>query len=222
MEMLEFLKQSVIEMDVEKAAELTQKALDEGLDAEEVLNRALVPAMDVVGEEYEQGKRYLPEMFLSAEAMKSAMEVLSPWLGRSRAKLAGVAVIGTVEGDLHDVGKNLVRMMLEGSGFEVHDLGTEIPASQFVEAVKKHDADIVGMSALLTTTMIYMPEVIEVLKGADLRDRVRVMVGGAPLTQEFADGIGADGYAPDAAAAVKLAKRLMTELKAKNAITKPR
>ena len=209
MGMIESLRQSVIEMEVERAAELTQKALGEGLDAEDILNGALISALDVVGEEYGQGKRYLPEMLVSAEAMKSAMEVLSPWLDRSREKLAGVVVIGTVEGDLHDIGKNVVRMMLEGAGFEVHDLGVETPSSRFVEAVKEYDPDLVGISALLTTTMVEIPKVLQALEENELRDRVKVMIGGAPVTQEYADEIGADGYGQDAAMAVKLAKQLI-------------
>jgi 5-methyltetrahydrofolate--homocysteine methyltransferase len=215
MEVLEELKASVIGMELERAAELTKKALDGGLDPERILKEALIPAMDAVGEEYEQGKRYIPEMLVSAEAMKSAMEILRPLLTKSRVEPMGRVVIGTVEGDLHDIGKNLVAMMLEGGGFEVHDLGTEVTADRFVEAVREYNADLVGMSALLTTTMVYMPKVIEALKEASLQDKVKVMVGGAPLTQEYADEIGADGYAPDAASAVKLAKRLLKELRSK-------
>jgi 5-methyltetrahydrofolate--homocysteine methyltransferase len=213
MGVLEDLKRSVIEMEVEKAAELTQKALDEGLGAEEILNKALVPAMDAVGEQYERGERYVPEMLLSAHAMKGAMEKLRPLLAKSGVEPKGRVVIGTVEGDLHDIGQNLVSMMLEGAGFEVYNLGTEVSAERFVAGAKEHNADLVGMSALLTTTMIHMPEVIEALKENGLRDRVKVMIGGAPVTQEYADEINADGYAPDAAAAVKLAERLMAELR---------
>jgi len=215
MGVLEDLKQNVIEMEVERAIELTQKALDEGLGAEEILNKALIPAMDVVGEQYERGEKYVPEMLLSAHAMKGAMGLLRPLLVESGVEMKGRVVIGTVEGDLHDIGQNLVGMMLEGAGFEVHNLGAEVPAEEFVKGAKEHEADLVGMSALLTTTMLHMPEVIEALKENGLRDRVKVMIGGAPVTQEYADEIGADGYAPDAASAVKLAERLMTELKEK-------
>jgi len=213
MGVLEDLKQSVIDMEVEKAIELTQKALDEGLGAEEILDKALIPAMDVVGEQYERGEKYVPEMLLSAQAMKGALEKLRPLLAKSGVEPKGRVVIGTVEGDLHDIGQNLVSMMLEGAGFEVYNLGAEVPAEEFVKAVKEHDAHLVGLSALLTTTMIHMPEVIEALKENGLRDRVKVMIGGAPVTQEYADEIGADGYAPDAASAVKLAERLAAELK---------
>lgn len=210
---MEELKAAVVGMEVERATELTQRALDGGLSAEEVLRGALIPAMELVGEEYEQGKRYVPEMLLSAHAMKGAMEKLRPLLAGSGARLKGKVVIGTVEGDLHDIGKNLVAMMLEGAGFEVHDLGTEVTAERFVEAVREHGAELVGMSALLTTTMVHMPEVIRALEEAGLRSRVRVMVGGAPVTEEYAREIGADGYGADAAAAVRVANRLIGELK---------
>ncbi|MBC7099553.1 corrinoid protein [Candidatus Bipolaricaulota bacterium] len=209
--MLEKLKQAVLEGDSERAAQLTKEALENGLEPERILNDALVAAMEVVGEEYERGDRYIPEMLISAEAMKAAMEVLRPELVEAGVKPRGKVVIGTVEGDLHDIGKNLVAMMLEGAGFEVVDLGTEVTAERFVQAAREHRADIVGMSALLTTTMTHMPEVIEALKREGLRDGVKVMVGGAPVTQEYAEKIGADGYAPDAASAVELAKRLLGE-----------
>jgi 5-methyltetrahydrofolate--homocysteine methyltransferase len=215
MGVLEVLKQSVIEMEVEKAAKLTQKALDEGFDAEEVLNGALIPAMVVVGEQYERGERYIPETLLSAHSMRGAMEKLQPLLAKARVEPKGRVIIGTVEGDLHDIGKNLVAMMLEGAGFEVYDLGIDLPAGRFVEGAKKHKVDLVGASALLTTTMVRFREVLEALEESGLRDKVRVMVGGAPVTQWYADEVGADGYAPDAASAVKLAERLTTELKSK-------
>lgn len=206
---LDELKTIVIDMEVEKAVELTQKALDEGKEAEEILNQALVPAMDIVGDQYDRGDKFVPEMLLSANAMKEAMVLLRPLLVESGVKMKGTVVLGTVEGDLHDIGQNLVSMMLEGAGFEVQNLGSETPSDEFVQAVKEHNPDIVGMSAMLTTTMLHMPEVIDALKEAGLRDKVKVMIGGAPLTQDYADEIGADGYAPDAAAATKLADKLM-------------
>lgn len=211
MGILDDLKNFVIEMEVERAAELTQKALDEGLGAKEILNQALIPAMDIVGEQYERGERYVPEMLLSAHAMKGAMEKLRPLLAKAGVEPRGKVCIGTVEGDLHDIGKSLVAMMLEGAGFEISDLGTEVTAERFIQAVKERGTNILGMSALLTTTMAHMPEVIEVLKENGLREKVKVMIGGAPVTQEYADEIGADGYAPDAASAVELAKRLVAE-----------
>lgn len=207
--MLEELKTAVLEGEDERAAELAWKALGAGIEPGILLNKALVPAMEIVGREYEEGKRYVPEMLISAEAMKAAMEVLRPKLAETGVKLKGKVVIGTVEGDLHDIGKNLVTMMLEGAGFEVIDLGVEVTAERFVQAVREHKPDVLGMSALLTTTMIHMPEVIEALKAAGLREIVKVIVGGAPITQEYAKKIGADGYAPDAASAVQIVKQLL-------------
>lgn len=203
------LKQSVIDMEVEKATELTQKALDEGTEAEKVMNEALVPAMDAVGDQYEKGERYVPEMLLSAQAMKGGMQLLRPLLAESGVEPKGRIVIGTVEGDLHDIGQNLVSMMLEGAGFEVTNLGAETPAGEFVSSVKDNSADILGISALLTTTMTHMPEVIDALQEDGLRENVKVMVGGAPVSQDYADEIGADGYASDASSAVKLAEELV-------------
>ena len=207
--MLEELKRAVLSGDDERAAELTKKALEEGIEPGKVLNEALIPAMEIVGREYEEGERYVPEMLISAEAMKAAMEVLRPRLMETGVRLKGKVVIGTVEGDLHDIGKNLVAMMLEGAGFEVIDLGVEVTAERFIQAVREHKPDVLGMSALLTTTMIHMPEVIEALKEAGLREEVKVIVGGAPVTQEYAEKIGADGYAPDAASAVAVVKKLL-------------
>jgi len=208
MALYEDLKVAVIDMEVQRAVELTKKALDEGRKAEEIMNSSLVLAMDIVGEQYDKGEKYVPEMLLSAKAMKAAMEVLHPLLVESGVKMKGKIAIGTVEGDLHDIGQNLVSMMLEGAGFEVINLGAETPADTFVQSVKEHKPDIVGLSALLTTTMLHMSEVIDALKKAGLRDQVKVMIGGAPVTQDYADEIGADGYAPDAASAIKLAKSL--------------
>jgi 5-methyltetrahydrofolate--homocysteine methyltransferase len=206
MALYEDLKVAVIDMEVERAVELTKKALGEGRKAEDIMNGSLVPAMDIVGEQYDKGEKYVPEMLLSAKAMK---EVLGPLLVESGVEMKGKLIIGTVEGDLHDIGKDLVAMMVEGAGFEVINLGAEITAEQFLNAVREHKPNIIGMSALLTTTMLHMPEVIDALKQASLRDQVKVMIGGAPVTQEYADEIGADGYAPDAASAVKLANKLL-------------
>lgn len=205
-DLLEDLGQAVFDMDEDTTVELTEEAIDEGLDPEVILNDSLVPAMDEVGEEYEKGERYVPEMLLSAEAMKGAMELLRPLLAESGVEPAGIVVLGTVEGDLHDIGQNLVSMMLEGAGFEVINLGAETPAEEFVEAVKEHGANILGMSALLTTTMTHMPDVIEALEEEGIRDQVQIAIGGAPVSQDYADEIGADGYAADAAAAVNLVK----------------
>lgn len=209
MSVIDDLNKSIVEMDVEKAEELTQKALDEGLEAEKILNESLVPAMDFVGEQYENGKRFVPEMLLSAKAMKSSMELLRPKLTESGVEPKGRVVIGTVEGDLHDIGQNLVAMMLEGAGFEVHNVGTETTAEEFVQAATDSKANIVGLSALLTTTMTHMPEVIKALQEAGLRDKIKVLIGGAPVDKDFCEEIGADRYASDASTAVRAANEVI-------------
>lgn len=208
MSILDELKTRVIDMDVPGVVELTRKALDEGSSAEEILNKSLIPAMEIVGDEYEYGDRYIPEMLLSADAMKGAMNILRPVLVGTGVKMQGKVVIGTVEGDLHEIGMNLVSVMLEGAGFEVCNLGAEVPAEKFVKAVKEHEANLLGMSALLTTTMLNMKVVIEALQEAGMREKVKVMIGGAPVTQDYADEIGADGYASDAPSATELARQL--------------
>jgi len=206
--MLEPIRQAVLAGDIDQARTLTKKAISEGVSAREILDNALTPAMDVVGQEYEEGERYVPEMLISAEAMKSSLGELKPLLANAGVEPRGRIVLGTVEGDLHDIGKDLVAIMLEGAGFEVIDLGVEVTGGAFADTVKACQPHILAMSALLTTTMVRMPEVIEALKSAGLRDGLKIIVGGAPVSQEFADEIGADGYAPDAATAVKLAARL--------------
>jgi len=208
--MLALLKGAVLNGDEDAVRQITGDLLKSGVEPETILNGALQPAMDIVGAEYEEGKRYIPEMLISGEAMKASMEILHPLLVKTDGKSSGkVVVLGTVEGDVHDIGKGLVGMLLEGAGFEIIDLGTEVSAAQFVQAVSEHSPNILGMSALLTTTMIHMPEVIKALEDAGLRDKVKVMVGGAPVTEEYAEQTGADGYAPNAASAVKLARRLI-------------
>jgi len=207
--MLDKIRQAVLAGEMEGIAELTNQALAQGIGAREILDQALTPAMDIVGEEYERGDRYVPEMLISAETMKGSVTVLKPLLVEAGVKARGKVVIGTVEGDLHDIGKDLVAMMLEGAGFEVVNAGVEVTAEEFLKAAKEHEPNIIGMSALLTTTMIHMPEIIEGLKQAGLRDSIKVIIGGAPVTQAYADKIGADGYAPDAASATKLAKSLV-------------
>jgi len=207
--MLDGIREVVTSGRIGDAAEIVNTALAEGLSPEDILNEALIPAMDIVGEEYEAGDRYVPEMLVSAETMKAAMVVLKPRLQSAGVQSHGRVVIGTVEGDLHDIGKNLVAVLLEGAGFEVFDVGTEVTADEFARAVEEHRPQLLGLSALLTTTMLRMPEVIGALEAAALRDRVKVMIGGAPVTQDYADQIGADGYAPDAPSAVELARRLL-------------
>ncbi len=190
-------------------AELTQKALAEGLTPEEVLKGGLLAGMDQVGVDFRDGELFVPEVLIAARAMHAGMNILRPLLAEDDVLLAGKVVMGTVEGDLHDIGKNLVVMMLEGGGFEIVDLGTDISPDKFIEAVKTEQPQLIGLSALLTTTMPAMKHTIDALVEAGLREKVKVMVGGAPVTRAFADEIGADGYAPDAASAVELARSLV-------------
>lgn len=207
--MIDKLKEAVLDGDSTVVSELTTSAIEAGHLPTEILDEALIPAMDVVGSEFESGIRFIPEMLISAEAMKASMVILRPLLAESGIPPKGRILIGTVEGDLHDIGKDLVATMLEGAGYEVIDLGVEVTADRFVEAVREFQPDILAISALLTTTMVYMPQVIERLAEAGLRESTEIIVGGAPVTQPYADKIGADGYAEDAAAAVALVKRLL-------------
>lgn len=210
MDILEKNFQAVIEGDWDATLQLAQEALDAGHEAHAVME-ALVNGMDTVGEEWRVGNMFIPEVLRSAKAMHTGMDVLRPFLSAADAKLRGGVVIGTVQGDLHDIGKSLVAMMLEGAGFQVHDLGVDVSAAKFVEAVKTHQPDIVGMSALLTTTLPFMRDTIRSLEEAGVRESVKVLIGGAPVTPEFADSIGADGYAPDGATAVAKARELVGE-----------
>ena len=209
-ELFDKLSQAVIIGEPEDAEELAIQALAEGLDPLACINKGLTPGMDRVGELYGSGEYYLPDLIIGAEAMKAALAVFEPALlgGQERDVLARV-VLGTVEGDLHEIGKTLVGTMLTANGFEVIDLGTNNPAANFVAAVKENSATLVGASALLTTTMAGQQKVVEALEEAGLRDQVKIMVGGAPITQSWAEKIGADGYAEDAIAAVALAKKLV-------------
>jgi len=207
-DLLENIKLSIVNLEDQKAVEFTRKAL-ENHPADEILNQALIPAMEIVGNEYEQGKKFIPEMLLAAEAMTASLELLKPLLARSEAKKAGSVVMGTVEGDVHDIGQKMVCIMLEGAGFEVQSLGADVPTSDFVSAVKTMQPHILGLSALLTTTAPRMKTVIEALRKEGLRENIKIMVGGAILNQRLADEYGADGYAPDAASAARLARTLM-------------
>ena len=191
-------------------AELVQKALDQGLSASDILSGGLTAGMDEVGKDFKAGDLFVPEVLIAARAMHAGMDVLRPLLAESDVPSAGKCLIGTVVGDLHDIGKNLVRMMLEGGGFEAIDLGTDVKPEAFVDAVREHQPAIVGLSALLTTTMPGMTATIEALHEAGLRDTVKIMIGGAPVTAAFAEKIGADAYAPDAASAVDVARDLMS------------
>jgi len=188
---------------------LTREALGQGVQVETIVHQYLMPAMEEVGRRYEEGEFFIPEMLMAARTMQASMLVLKPLIVGSNVRTAGRIVIGTVEGDLHDIGKSLVAMMLEGAGFEVHDLGVDVKPERFVETVRNVKPCMVAMSALLTTTIPVMQTTIEALKRAGLRDSVVVMVGGAPLTPQYAASIGADGYAEDAAAAARKAKELL-------------
>jgi len=195
--------------DPHAVTQLVQRALDEGIKAEDVLNQGLIPGMDVIGERMQSGEMFIPEVLMAAKKMRAGVSILKPLLGDATISVAGKVAIGTVKGDLHDIGKNLVKMMMESAGFEVNDLGVDVAPEKFVKAVTENDADIVALSALLTTTMPMMKETVDALRESGVRDSVKVMVGGAPVTKKFADDIGADGYAPDAGSANKMAKTLM-------------
>ncbi|HEY83256.1 MAG TPA: cobalamin-binding protein [Dehalococcoidia bacterium] len=203
------LTHSVAEGEVSKAGDLTRRALDSGIAAKEVLDKGLLPAMEIVGNSFEKGEIYLPELLMAGDAMKASLELLRPELATKGAAYAGRYAIGTVQGDLHDIGKNIVILMLEGNGWEVTDLGIDVAPEQFCDVVKSGDFDILGLSALLTFTMPKMADTISALKEAGLRSKIKVMVGGAPVTPAFAQQIGADAYARDAVEAVAIAKSLL-------------
>ena len=203
------ISNAVIEGNAENMTDLTEEALDDGLAAQEILDKGLMAGMDYVGVEFKAGNMFVPEVLRSARAMQTAMDILKPLLAAAGAKRTGRVLLGTVKGDLHDIGKNLVGMMCEGAGFEVKDLGKDIAPEQFVAAIKEYQPDILGMSALLTTTMRSMGHTIKALEEAGLRERVKVMIGGAPVTQAFADQINADGYAANAATAAEIARKLV-------------
>ncbi|MGA9533552.1 MAG: corrinoid protein [Anaerolineales bacterium] len=209
-EVLSKLATSVIEGDAQATERLTRQGLDAGLDAKQILDEGLMPGMDHVGAEFKAGNMFVPEVLRSARAMHESMDILRPLLAETGTKMVGKVVLGTVKGDLHDIGKNLVGMMCEGAGFEVMDLGKDVEPDAFVQAVKDFGPDVVGMSALLTTTMRSMEHTINALQEAGVRDSVKILVGGAPVTGEFAEQIGADGYASNAAAASEMAKKLAT------------
>lgn len=205
---LEHIYHSVIEGDMSGATEGVNQALAEGVAASEILNQGLIAAMTEVGRLFEEGEYFVPEMLIAARAMQTSVAILKPKLLEADIKPLGKVAIGTVKGDLHDIGKNLVAMMLEGVGFEIIDLGTDVSPEKFVAAITEHDAGLVGMSALLTTTMPSMRTSIDALKEAGVREKVKVMIGGAPVTQKYADEIGADIYAPDGPSAARRAKEV--------------
>ena len=206
---LDTIYDAVLDGDAKGATAAVSAALAAGETPQAILNDACIPAMAEVGALFEEGEKFVPEMLISARAMAAAMTILRPLLVEAGVKNVGKVVLGTVHGDLHDIGKNLVGMMLEGAGFEVIDLGTDVPPQKFVDAVKQHQPDIVGMSALLTTTTKSMPATLNALAEAGVRDQVKVIIGGAPITDDFARKIGADGFAADAGSAARAARALM-------------
>jgi len=210
-ELFQAMAQSVIDGDPDVAADLARKAVEQGIDPLEAINKGFVPGVEYVGEQYGKGEMFLPDLVLAGEAMKAAIAVLEPEITRrgGQRQTLGTVVIGTVEGDIHDIGKTLVATMLSVGGFRVYDLGVDVPVPTFVEKAREVNADIVGMSALLTTTMVRQRDVIEALEDAGLRSRVKVIVGGAPVTRSWAQEIGADGYSEDAIGAVAVARQLL-------------
>jgi len=201
------IKDGVVGGEVDEVGEMVKKAVEEGQEVKKILKEGLIAGMAIVGDKYERGDFFLPEMVIAATAMKQGLKILSPLLKQGDIESAGTVVLGTAKGDIHDIGKSIVGTMLEGAGFMVTDVGVDAGPDKFVEAAKEKNADLIGISALLTTTMVGMEDVIKALRGAGLK--ARVMIGGASVTQEFADKIGADGYAPDAPSAVGKAKELV-------------
>ncbi len=206
---LKQLTEAVIAGNATLAGKITEQALAEGIAPTKVLTDGLIAGMSVVGVRFKAEEIFVPEVLIAARAMKTGVEILRPRLAGEAVPMAGTIVLGTVQGDLHDIGKNLVAMMMEGVGFKVIDLGVNVAPERFVEAINEHEPDLVGMSALLTTTMPMMKETLEAFKAAGVRGRVKVVVGGAPVNENFARQIGADGYAPDAGSAADLAKALV-------------
>jgi corrinoid protein of di/trimethylamine methyltransferase len=204
------LTDAITNGDAKGAVAITKEALDENVDPQELVSKYMIPAMDEMGRRFETGDCFVPELLISARAMKAALELIRPLLAAKGAEPLGRVVIGTVKGDLHDIGKNLVASMLEGAGFAVADLGVDVPPEKFIAEIREKKAQLVALSTLLTTTMPNMKTIIEELSKAGVRGRVKVMVGGAPVTQRFADEIGADGYSDNANGAVNLARRLVT------------
>ena len=206
---LKTLTEAVIKGDKNTAVDETQKALDAGYSVQEILDQGLIAAMDEVGRRFSKGTIFVPQMLRSAKTMQECMKVLEPHFNEGDVTAKGKVVIGTVKGDLHDIGKNLVAMMLEGAGFNIEDLGVDVAPEKFVQKAQEVEADIVAMSALLSTTMPSMPQTIEALNNAGIRSNLRVIIGGAPVTAKYAGDIGADGYAPDAGSAVDQVKKLL-------------
>ena len=203
------LREAIVKGDVKTAVEVTKEAIAAKVDPQELLDKYMIPAMDEVGQKFECNELFVPELLLTARVMKSALELVRPLLAASGAEPAGRVVIGTVKGDLHDIGKNLVAIMLKGAGFEIVDLGNDVPAAKFVDAAEQEGATVIGLSALLTTTMPVMKQVVEIVRERQLSDKVKVVIGGAPVSQDYADQIGADAYAFDGINAVEKVKTLL-------------
>ena len=207
----ETIYEGILSGDMKAVQEAATAGLEEKIPAGDILNEAMIPAMDVVGDLFQKGEVYLPDMLMAAKAMKAGLEILTPRMVQAEASSAGTAVVGTVRGDMHDIGKNLLSIALEGAGFKVVDLGIDVTPEAFVESLKEHQPEVLGLSALLTTTMIAMREVIEAVLEAGLRDTVKVMIGGAPVTREYAEEIGADFYGPDSTSGKDFARKAVAE-----------
>ena len=206
------LYEAILTGDAVKSVEITRSALEAGVDPQQLVNAHMIPAMDEAGRRFEIHEYFVPELLIAARAMKGALELIRPLLAERGVEPVGRVVIGTVKGDLHDIGKGLVASMLEGGGFEVFDLGVDVSATKFIEQAVSHHADIVAVSALLTTTMVGMKEVVRALRESEINDRCRIIVGGAPVTQQFADAIGADGFSSNANSAVALARSIVASM----------
>lgn len=209
MSLLEQISENLMKGKAKDVETLVAQAIKDGVPARDILNKGLLSGMGIIGEKFKKNEVYVPEVLIAARAMKAGMEVLKPELVTAGVDPIGTVVVGTVKGDLHDIGKNLVCMMLEGAGFKVVDAGINVDAARMVEIAKENNAGLIGASALLTTTMTAMKDIVEAIKSANLSESVKLMIGGAPVTQAFADEIGADGYAPDAASAADLARKLV-------------
>lgn len=207
---LNLLYEAILNGKLEQAVDVTNQAIADGVEPQAIINGYMIKAMEEVGQRFQRGEAFVPNLLMAARAMKGSLDILKPLMKGDASTTLGKVVIGTVKGDLHDIGKNLVASMLEGCGFEVINLGVDVPSEKFIAAIKENNADILCLSALLTTTMNYMKDVIKALKADGLRDQVKVMVGGAPVTAMFAEQVGADGYSEDASEAVALARRLVS------------
>lgn len=212
MEIFEKITAKLESGDAESVRELTEKAVSQDISAEEILNKALVCGMQVISEKFKKNEIFIPEVLVAARAMTAGMEIIKPLLAEANVKAKGKIVIGTVRGDLHDIGKKILGMLLEGAGYEIIDLGTDVTKEQFIESTENENADMIGMSALLTTTMTYMREVVASVRNSNSIQNVKIIIGGAPITQSYADEIGADGYAPDAASGVDLTNDLLASM----------